>query len=82
MLALVRKLARINLTESSLASVQNSLIHVIVRMERHPPGIFPNNNVLEPSTVGENIVCLVYTLPHGQNIQIVGEEVEIDVGLY
>jgi hypothetical protein len=70
------------LTESSLASIQNSSLHLVIRVERHLPGILGQDNVFEAGTVGQNIVRPADTLTHSQDIQIIGKEVEVDVRLY
>lgn len=69
------------LTVSSLAAVQNSSLHVLIGVERHLEGVLLDDNVLETGTGGQDIVGPADTLAHGQDVQVVGEEVEVDVGL-
>lgn len=81
MLAVFCAFARGILTETSLATVKNSPLHFGVRLEGHAPRILADNDILEASAGSKDIIGPADTLSHGQNIQVIAKEVEVDVGL-
>ena len=70
------------LTESSLRSLQHSAVHGLIGVDGHLPWIVSKHNILHPLTGGEHIVRPSDTLTHSQNIKVVAEEVQVDIGLF
>ena len=68
-------------TEAGLGTVKDSPLHLIVTVEGHLPGVFADNDILEACTGGEKVVGPSDTFPHGQDIEIIAKEVEVDVRL-
>lgn len=69
------------LTEAGLRSLLDHRVHGLIRASRHGPGVVLLNNVLHAVAVHENVVDEANTLSHGNQIQVIGEKVDVDVGL-
>lgn len=67
--------------ECSLATVEHSTLHLLGRVEGHLPRVLRDHQGTENVCLGEHIVGESDTLTHGQDIEVVGEEVQVDVGL-
>jgi hypothetical protein len=50
-------------------------------VDRHLPRIISSNDILHTLTVRKHIVCPADTFAHGEDIEIVAEEVKVDVSL-
>lgn len=58
-----------------VATVKNGSLHLHIRIERHIPRILVDDKILEALTLGENVVAELNPFAHGNNIQVIGEEV-------
>lgn len=69
------------LTISRLASLHDCLLHRFVGLPREREWVFLANDVLESFTVHENVIDKPDAFSQGDEIQIVREVVQVDVGL-
>ena len=67
--------------ERSLATVENRALHLLVGLERHLPRVLSLDKGAERFGLGEHVVGEADALAHGDDVEVVGEEVEVDVGL-
>lgn len=68
--------------ESSLAAIQNSVVHRHIIVQGHLPGVFTYDDVLEAFTLGKDIITEPDTFSHGNDVKVIGEEVQVDVRLH
>ncbi len=71
----------VQLTKTSLATLQDHLVHRRIGVSRHGPRIVAANDVLHPFTSHKDIVNKADTLPQGHNVEIISKKVEIDIRL-
>lgn len=67
--------------ERGLATVENRTLHLRVRFQGHIPGVLGLDERAEGFGFDEDVVAEADTLAHGKDVEVVGEEVEVDVGL-
>ena len=67
--------------ERGLATVENRALHLLVGLKGHLPWVLGINERAERFSLGEQVVGEADALAHGDDVEVVGEEVEVDVGL-
>lgn len=77
----LRQSGRATRVERRLAAVQHGALHLLVRLERHVPGILSLDERAEGLSLSEDVIGEADTLAHRENVEVVGEEVEVDVCL-
>lgn len=68
---------RAKFTKSGPAPIKHSLLHVFVRVKMHYPWVLVNDHVLEAITLKEEVISPPNAFAHGDNVEIVSEEVEV-----
>jgi hypothetical protein len=69
------------LTKPSLRPLQIHLIHGFIRVPRHGSRVILPNDILHPLTRHQQIVHLADALAHGDNVQLIRKEADVDLGL-
>lgn len=67
--------------ERGLATVENRALHLLVGLERHLPRVLGLDERTERFSLGEHVIGEADALAHGDDVEVVDEEVEVDVGL-
>ena len=67
--------------KARLAAFQNRPIHRLIRRPRHRPRIILAHEILHAVAIHEDVVDEADAFAHGDEVEIVGEEVEVDVRL-
>lgn len=67
--------------ERGLRAIEYSPLYKLIVMQRHGLGIFVLDDIFKALTIFENIISVTDALADGDNIEIIVEVVEVDVGL-
>ena len=67
--------------EARLTAFQDGPIHSLIRRPRHRPGIVFAHEILHAVAIHEDIVDEADAFAQGDEVEIVGEEIEVDVWL-
>lgn len=78
---ILRETGSTSRVEGSLATVQNGSVHLLVGVERHFPWVLALNQVLEALALEQQVIAESDTLTHGNNIEVIGEEIKVDIRL-
>lgn len=81
LLDILRQTSRTARVERGLGAVKHSALHELIVMQRHVPGIFGLDDILEPVAVLEHVVGVPDALADGDDVEVVVEVVQVDVGL-
>ena len=67
--------------EGGLAAVEDGALHGGVVVEGHGPGVLVLDDIREPVAAEQQVVRPADALAHGDDVELVGEEVQVDVRL-
>lgn len=81
LLDVLRQTRRTARVERGLGAVEHSALHELVVVQRHVPGILGLDDILEPVAVLEHVVGVPDALADGDDVEVVVEVVQVDVGL-
>lgn len=69
------------LTEASLRALEDHLDHSLVGGPWHGPRVIALDDVLHPLAVHDDVINEANTFPQGDEVQLVGEEIDVDLCL-
>lgn len=69
------------LTEASLRALEDHFDHSLVGRPWHGPRVITLDDVLHPLSVHDDVINEANTFPQGNEVQLVGEEIDVDLGL-
>jgi hypothetical protein len=67
--------------EGCLGAIENSSLHGLIIIQRHIPGVFTFNDILETVSILEDIVGKSDAFANSDDIKIIAEVIKVDVGL-
>ena len=68
-------------TETGLATLQNLPTHLLIIITGHSPGVVLANDVLHTLTIKEDIINKANTFAHGNDVEVIAKEVQVDIRL-